>query len=124
MAVPPETTISAHVPASTLKAASDGGRRYRASPREYRITYAALVEREGEFCQVCQEKPPMVKLEVDHTDGKVWTWDLRTLGLLCKTCNVREEHLAVRDGQRQMRNAATREGEGSESRGAGECVGR
>jgi len=120
MAVPPETTISAHVPASTLKAASDGGRRYRASPREYRITYAALVERDGEFCQVCQEKPPMVKLEVDHTDGKVWTWDLRTLRLLCKTCNVREENLAVRDGRRQILKAATSEGEGDQGDGEGQ----
>jgi len=62
----------------------------------------------------------IVKLEVDHTDGKVWTWDLRTLRLLCKTCNVREENLAVRDGRRQILKAATSEGEGDQGDGEGQ----
>ena len=59
-------------------------RRWNAKTRKR--VYAALVRRDGEFCELCKSHPPHVRLEIDHVHG---TEDSRlaSLRLLCVACN-------------------------------------
>ena len=58
-------------------------RRFRPSPALYAFTYSALVALYGEKCALCDRKPPDVRLEIDHVDGKRETWKADKLSLKC-----------------------------------------
>ena len=60
--------------------------------------YRFLVERDGEFCQVCGKTPAAnnsrrkVVLEIDHKDNNSKNWETGNLQILCKACNVGKEN--------------------------------
>jgi hypothetical protein len=70
--------------------------RYRPSPRQYAIRYGQLIQRDGEICAICKRGPSQgISLEIDHTDGRIDTWNLDTQRLLCKPDNVRNQAKAA-----------------------------
>lgn len=68
-------------------------KRLRLSPQAYQWCYAALVERDGEQCSLCGVGPP---LEIDHVNSNLNDLRLSTKRLLCKSCNVKEQHRLLR----------------------------
>lgn len=59
------------------------------NPNQRRRIYEQLVERDGEWCQFCERKPPDVKLEIDRLKRELGYGELSNLRLLCKPCNTR-----------------------------------
>lgn len=66
----------------------------RLSPTAHTITYAFLVERDGETCAIggCKRKPGSNRLEIDHIDNNPSNWNPPNLQLACRQCNMAKEH--------------------------------
>jgi hypothetical protein len=60
------------------------------TPRERRIRYEFLIERDGNRCRKCGYELPknLYLLEIDHINGDEHDWRPLNLGLACRSCNA------------------------------------
>jgi len=69
---------------------------------QHDMAYRFISARDGEYCLICQKKPPLSRLQIDHADNSPDNWDPVNLHLLCRKDNLAMRQLSAAEHRKTI----------------------
>lgn len=69
---------------------------------QHDIAYRFIAARDGEYCLICQKKPPLSRLQIDHADNNPDNWDPDNLHLVCRQDNIKLRGMSLAEHKKTV----------------------